>query len=580
MAKPCLEKSQPQESHVKKVYALLGMSKRELGDADGALATFEEGLSNNPDDPELLFQTGISLTHFGQFDEAKNRYMRIKEEMPEQFSSFDVGILTFKRYHNLGTVCIASGNYSEAIDWWKKAIAVCPQFSPSANEMYEAAMARTDLVLVQEALDAIRGAEGPSESWANRLCQFAERIGQSPEHVLRTFLQSNPYAMGPLMVLSRMLLAKGDEQGAAPFLVELDRLGSAEAAFLRGMAALSRVDVWAALEHMNRAFELNPIHEPTQLHLAELKRVLSADLPAPLEAKGKAVLVGPHVGSLGQSSCKYSVVVVSYNSVTTIGECVARVLRTLGETDELIAIDNASTDGTIHILNDLAETEPRLKVTFNEHNAGYSRAVNMGLLASRGKFLVTLNPDAFVEPGWLESLSARLKGKTAVVGPMSDSVGGDQFVGHVLGGRRPPLEALPALLAAEQKGNTEETNFLVGLCVMVPREILNKHGLLDEGTELGADDLELSWRLTSLGYKLAVAQDVFVRHVQGVSFSSLPFPERAKRQARSDFALMRKLEAFYGDDEIPSSNEIWGTAIFDEAFMRRKLLGEGEMHAK
>jgi len=316
------------------------------------------------------------------------------------------------------------------------------------------------------------------------------------------------------------------------------------------------------------------------LHLAELKRVLSADLPAPLEAKGKAVLVGPHVGSLGQSSCKYSVVVVSYNSVTTIGECVARVLRSLGESDELIVVDNASTDGTIHVLNDLAETEPRLKVAFNEHNAGYSRAVNMGLLASRGKFLVTLNPDAFVEPGWLESLSARLKGKTAVVGPISDSVGGDQFVGHVLGGRRPPLEELSKLLATEQKGNTEETTFLVGLCVMVPREILNKHGLLDEGTELGADDLELSWRLTSLDYKLAVAQDVFVRHVQGVSFSSLPFPERAKRQARSDFALIRKLEAFYGNDEIPSSNEIWGTPIFDEAFMRRKLLGEGEMHAK
>jgi len=48
-----------------------------------------------------------------------------------------------------------------------------------------------------------------------------------------------------------------------------------------------------------------------------------------------------------------------------------------------------------------------------------------------------------------------------------------------------------------------------------------------------------------LGLKLVIAQDVFVRHEQGVSFASLPSLERGVRQRKSDAWLVRKLEAYY-----------------------------------
>ena len=156
---------------------------------------------------------------------------------------------------------------------------------------------------------------------------------------------------------------------------------------------------------------------------------------------------------------------------------------------------------------------------------------------------------------------------------MSDNIGGDQFVGHILGGRHPELDSLGELLATEFKGKTQVTKFLVGICVMVRRETLDKYGLLDEGTELGADDLEFSWRMRMLGLKLVIAQDVFVRHEQGVSFASLPSLERGVRQRKSDASLVRKLEAYYGG-VIPTSMELWGTPIFDEALHRMRLLGK------
>jgi GT2 family glycosyltransferase len=188
--------------------------------------------------------------------------------------------------------------------------------------------------------------------------------------------------------------------------------------------------------------------------------------------------------------------------------------------------------------------------------------------------VVTLNPDAYVYPGWLEGMGKYLTAGFAAVGPMSDNVGGDQFVGHLLGKRRPPRETLPEILDAEFGSKLLDTKFLVGICVMTRRSTLNEHGLLDERTELGADDLEFSWRLRMLGQRLVIAQDVFVRHEQGVSFASLPAPERAKRQWLSDAWLWRKLEAYYGRDSIPASKALWGTPIFDEALARVKLILE------
>ncbi len=564
--------SGPDESHLRKAYAMLGHSRRELGDAEGALATFAEGLIGTPDDPELLFQSGTVLSDMGRLHEAKEMYLRVREDARGLLGSLDLGMLTFKRFHNLGAIDLALGNYGEARKWWKMAIQVAPGFAPSSLSLFEAAMTQADYRTAGEALDALKQAEGPTEGWTQRMLRLAVEMGRDPGQVLGQILHSYPYAFGPLLIRARSLVEAGDLYGAAPFLEELDRLGCAEGAFLRGVCAMQQMDLWAALVAMSRARDLNPGHEATEKHILELTKMLDSSVPPPLELRGRAVLQGPHAGTLGPCSCHASVVVVSYNSARTIGKCIHSVLSTIGPGDELIVVDNASTDGTRLVLQGI--TDSRLQVIQQESNLGYSKAANIGLLASKGEILVTLNPDAYVNSGWIDALASRLDDDIAAVGPMSDNVGGDQFVGHLLGERHPALRALPTILAEEFAGKTQETLFLVGICVAVKRETLNMHGLLDEGTELGADDLEFSFRMRMLGYRVVIAQDVFVQHEQGVSFASLPHPERVARQVWSDFALIRKLEAFYDGQPIPSSMELWGTPIFDEAFLRYRLIRE------
>jgi GT2 family glycosyltransferase len=108
----------------------------------------------------------------------------------------------------------------------------------------------------------------------------------------------------------------------------------------------------------------------------------------------------------------------------------------------------------------------------------------------------------------------------------------------------------------------------MGVCLMMRRDLLDKHGLLCEMTELGADDLEYSWRMRMLGYELRVVPSVFVHHVGQASFATLPSLEARKRIRQSDRALVHILLAYYDEGNIPSSMELWGCEIFAEALAR------------
>jgi len=138
---------------------------------------------------------------------------------------------------------------------------------------------------------------------------------------------------------------------------------------------------------------------------------------------------------------------------------------------------------------------------------------------------------------------------------MSDNVGGIQFIGHELeAGIR--LQELQDHLTERFAGQAAETKLLIGFCLMLRRDILDRVGLLDEKLFLGNDDLELSWRLRTHGLKLVVARDVFVHHKHHVSFHSLENTKVHELIKESWDALEAKLRAYYGD--LPTNEELWG----------------------
>jgi GT2 family glycosyltransferase/trans-aconitate methyltransferase len=295
-----------------------------------------------------------------------------------------------------------------------------------------------------------------------------------------------------------------------------------------------------------------------QIFVAEKTRAY----PLGVETRGQyaAPLVAP---TPAPPPC--SVVILTYNSMTTLPACLGTVLATLGPDDELFLIDNASTDGTVAHLRALEGTDPRLHIVCNSANLGYSAGANIGLRAARHEFVTLLNPDTLVYPGWLTRMQAHFQDETVgAVGPVSNYVAGRQFVGFHLPPDEPspPREEPAALVAERNRGQAIETKLLIGFCLMLRRSVLERVGYLDESLFLGSDDLELSWRLRLAGYRLLIATEVYVDHKGGISFGALPSPTRQRLLDESTRALARKLEVHYRRGAVPTSVELWGIDIF------------------
>src|SRR2546422_8356390 len=92
-----------------------------------------------------------------------------------------------------------------------------------------------------------------------------------------------------------------------------------------------------------------------------------------------------------------SFVIVTYNSMKTVGECVKSVLAQDVEPLEVLVVDNASIDGT----PDFVSSEfPGTKVIRNQRNAGYGIANNIGARVANGEIVAIVNPDVALDSGW------------------------------------------------------------------------------------------------------------------------------------------------------------------------------------
>jgi len=97
-----------------------------------------------------------------------------------------------------------------------------------------------------------------------------------------------------------------------------------------------------------------------------------------------------------------SVTIVTYNSGRFIKRCLESVLAQRYPNKEVIVIDNASTDGTIDILE---QFEDRCQVVYNEENVGFAAAQNQAISLASGYWVLTLNPDVLLLPNFIQALA-------------------------------------------------------------------------------------------------------------------------------------------------------------------------------
>ena len=101
--------------------------------------------------------------------------------------------------------------------------------------------------------------------------------------------------------------------------------------------------------------------------------------------------------------CKVSVVVPVYNASSYLRECMDSVLEQSLKEFEMICIDDGSTDDSLHILEEYAASDSRVKIIAKE-NSGYGSTVNLGISHATGEYISIIEPDDYIEDDMYRTL--------------------------------------------------------------------------------------------------------------------------------------------------------------------------------
>src|SRR5687768_17365651 len=96
-----------------------------------------------------------------------------------------------------------------------------------------------------------------------------------------------------------------------------------------------------------------------------------------------------------------SVLIVNYNAGPLLVQCAHAALE---QAQEVIVVDNASTDSSIEKLIDCLPKENRLNLIATGKNSGFAAGCNVGLAASTQPYILFLNPDCVLSTGSLQRM--------------------------------------------------------------------------------------------------------------------------------------------------------------------------------
>lgn len=99
---------------------------------------------------------------------------------------------------------------------------------------------------------------------------------------------------------------------------------------------------------------------------------------------------------------KVTVVIVNWNGAHFLDRCLSALLAQTVTPHEIILVDNASTDDSL----DIVRSFPSVRLLAQNKNLGFARGNNLAIAAAdvESEWIALLNPDAYVEPRWLEAL--------------------------------------------------------------------------------------------------------------------------------------------------------------------------------
>lgn len=214
-----------------------------------------------------------------------------------------------------------------------------------------------------------------------------------------------------------------------------------------------------------------------------------------------------------------SVIVPVHDRWGLTADCLSSITANLPSvTFEVIVVDDASEDETARRLSEING----IRVVRLFSNVGFLGAVNAGLDVARGEFVVLLNNDTLVQPGWLDALArtARTIPEVAVVGAKlvypdgrlqeAGAIIWNEASGYLYGYLQDPDDPMYNFV--------RDVDYCSGACLLIRRQFLSERGGLDPRfSPAYYEDTDLSFAARAAGYRVLYQPEAVVCHIEGGS---------------------------------------------------------------
>lgn len=418
--------------------AAYGFFLLETGDLPGADAVLQAALALTPDHPPLHWYRGLLLQRHGDLPGAA---AALRAACTLDPSLYDAAFALAWVLHDLGDLAEAEVWCGRALDaeatgdrriqaaWF----ALCRRDYAAAEAQYRAAAEIIPLADPRSLLIY--------RHWAEALQGLGR--GEEARSCLTNALQAHPAAAPLWYRLGCIAQEAGDWQAADYALGQAHHFAPtwADAFFRRAQVLHGRGMADGVVWLLEQVLFLAPETVGARGLLAAAHReqgedqAVATDIPEPIssdqealnpdlsrkdrwraEAAGAFAAWLPHGLPLRlpiaqpTTTPDISVVIVLFNQVGLTLETLVALSAQTGPSFETILVDNGSTDAT----PDLLARVQGAKILRNADNRGFLLAANQGAARARGRHILFLNSDAFVQPGALAAALARIDGDGSI----------------------------------------------------------------------------------------------------------------------------------------------------------------------
>lgn len=254
-----------------------------------------------------------------------------------------------------------------------------------------------------------------------------------------------------------------------------------------------------------------------------------------------------------------SLAIVSYNAREELEACLSSVVaETEDGTPEIIVADNASTDGSVAMVQDRF---PGVDVLESNENLGFARASNLCWRRAHRPLVLFLNSDTVVPQGALARMVAIMndRGDIGALGPLLKNADGSiqMSFGNMLSlsaelrqkllnagyrNGRGPLRGYVEKLHARER----TVDWVSGACLLTRRELLERVGGFDEEFFLYSEDVDLCARLRAQGARILFTPAIEIIHHRGRSVDT----DRDKAYVESQRSRLHFYAKHYGQPRL------------------------------